>query len=238
MKQVETAINYVFTNKDLLKQAFTHKSYANESGQTAEDNEKLEFLGDAVLDLVIAEVLLRAYPKAQEGDLSRYRAYLVNENSLANQALRLGLPPFLLLGKSERIAQGELKPRLIASALEALLGAVYLDGGLGAARPVIKTVFSVELKSLGEPGKVLDYKTELQELVQSKMQKTPTYEILEEQGPSHDKVFTAAIKIADQVMAQGQGKTKKLAEQNAAQIYFEKFNADLSKSEVTKQEGQ
>lgn len=218
-------LNYQFRDLSLLEKALTHRSYAVEIGKPAGiDNERLEFLGDAVLDLVISDLLWRAYPEEQEGPLSHRRAALVSEGSLAVVGQELGLSELLMLGKGERLSGGAMKPRLVASALEALIGAIYLDSNYEEAFRVVAQFFQQRVQTQGnEQDYRKDYKTRLQELIQKELLQTPTYELVEESGPPHDRSFKVNVRISERVLASGEGKSKKQAEQNAAQTALQEF---------------
>lgn len=222
MNELETRLGYEFKNKSLLTRALTHKSYANELKNTLEHNEKLEFLGDAVLDLVVGEFLFERFPQDTEGGLSKKRASIVNEEVLSQMAADMGLSSLLLLGKGEAQTGGSSKPRLLASSLEAIVGAMYLDGGFGCAREFLKTEFDKVVGQVcsGEDFEK-DYKTRLQELVQKAQKETPKYEVLSEEGPPHDRVFAVCVKVKDEVLAEGRGRSKKNAEQAAARTAIE-----------------
>lgn len=217
MIELQNRLGYVFTDPRLLDRALTHKSFANELKNVIEHNEKLEFLGDAVLDLVIGEFLFEKYPVDTEGGLSKKRASIVNELVLSEVGLELGLNRLIHLGKGEAQTGGAQKPRLLASSLEAIVGALYLDGGFEAARTFIRKEFSgVVERVCGQEDFERDYKTRLQELVQKSLKETPRYEVLAEEGPPHDREFLVCVKVQDEVWAQGRGRSKKNAEQVAA----------------------
>jgi len=214
---------YEFKDKNLLQKALTHKSWTNESFRTDEHNEKLEFLGDAVIDLALGELLYEFFPQDDEGGLSKKRASLVNEDHLALRAQSLGLHDVLRLGKGEVMSNGGQKPRLLASSFEALVGALYLDGAWDNARGFIRQEYQPILQSLSAESYEKDYKTRLQEKIQSEHRETPTYEVTKEDGPSHARTFYVQILFKGQVLSAGEGKSKKMAEQSAAKIALEKF---------------
>lgn len=218
-------IGYTFINPDLLALALTHKSYANEAlggGSTpTDDNERLEFLGDAVLDLALSEVLMKKFPTDSEGALSKKRASLVNEESLAQVALSIGLDQHIKLGKGEIKTGGLQKPRILASSLEAMIGAIFQDSGFIQISNVIETLFARQLAQLGDIDFSSDFKTRLQERAQDIRKQTPTYRIESQTGPDHDKTFTVIVELGAQPLATGSGKSKKAAEQNAAQKALE-----------------
>lgn len=211
--KLEERIGYHFQNHDLLLEALTHTSYANEHVRAhMRHNERLEFLGDAVLETISSEYLYGQYPEWDEGKLTKTRASMVSETPLAKCARDLGLPGYLRLGNGEDKLGGRKKDSIISDALEALIGAVYLDGGFEEAR---KLVLKHVLRDLTEKDLFVDRKTALQELAQEQGQKVE-YSILEEYGPDHSKSFKAAVYIDGVMAAEGFGHTKKAAEQDAA----------------------
>jgi ribonuclease-3 len=223
-------LNYSFSKPELLQNALTHKSYQHElvnkevQGLDIQHNERLEFLGDAILDLVIGELLMEIFPTAMEGDLSKMRAHLVNETSLFNYASKLGLHDKILLGKGEILTGGAQRPRLLASVFEAIIGAIYLDSNFSQVREVIRIIFIDEISALDlTHQRLLDFKSQLQEYSQSRLKKTPIYELLSQSGPPHEPVFEMQVFIGTEVLASGKGRTKKLAEQDAARICLFKF---------------
>lgn len=213
-KEFQEKIGYQFRNEGLLTQALTHSSFANERrmSRTA-NNERLEFLGDAVLELTTSEFLYEKYPGYPEGELTRVRASLVCEQTLAFCTRELGLGPYLLLGKGEDMTGGRERKSILSDALEAVIGAIYLDGGFANAKEfILKFVLNdMEHKQL-----FFDSKTILQELVQGKDTGELTYHLLEESGPDHNKRFVVEACIGDTAMGRGEGRTKKNAEQEAA----------------------
>ena len=214
MERLEQIIGYTFRNKKLLKQALTHSSYANEKklGKLG-CNERLEFLGDAVLELVSSDVLYAKFPKSPEGELTKKRASLVCEPSLAYCARQFDLPKYLLLGRGEDMTGGRMRDSIVSDATEALLGAIYLDGGFEKAREfVLKFILNdMEHKQL-----FYDSKTILQELVQEKGRQTVEYVLTKETGPDHNKQFSVDVLINGTPAGSGTGHTKKAAEQAAA----------------------
>ncbi|MEJ5347558.1 MAG: ribonuclease III [Desulfosoma sp.] len=219
---LEKLLGYQFRSVETLHQALVHRSYAHEKANSGmEDNERLEFLGDAVLSLTISHMLWMRFPEADEGSLSRMRASLVNEGSLAAIATDLGLGNLIRLGKGEEVSGGRTKPSILADAVEALLGAVYLDGGLDAAFEVVRRFFQEKLEQVTaeeDPLRRLDkdYKTQLQELTQAQKRLVPQYDVEREEGPDHDKVFYVTVTVEGKLLARGVGKSKKAAEQDAA----------------------
>ena len=212
-------LGYEFVNSELIQRALTHKSYHNErGGKSIGHNERLEFLGDAVLELTLSEFLFLEHSELAEGDLSKIRASLVNETTLAKLTNDLQLSDEIRFGKGEAQTGGALKPRLLACALEATIGAMYLDAGYESAKNFILRIFKPYLENLGEGvAFASDYKTRLQEFTQKEFRKTPVYNLLKEEGPDHEKTFFVEVKIEDRVLAEGQGRSKKLAEQSAAE---------------------
>lgn len=214
---------YSFNNPELLVQALTHKSYHNENIKTSPGhNERLEFLGDAVLDLSLSAYMMRRFPDLDEGELSKIRASLVNEDTLAEIAQELGVAGLLRLGKGELQTGGAEKPRLLASALEAVIGALYQDSGFANSDNIIRQIFSSRIDELDlSIHYKSDYKTRLQEKMQETFKKTPRYELEKEEGPDHDKTFYVTLKIDNRVLAHGVGRSKKQAEQEAARQALE-----------------
>ena len=219
MKSIEGYLKYKFNNSDLLKKALTHKSFANENFKNS-DNERLEFLGDAVLQLTMTDILMEKFPRDTEGDLSKKRAYLVGEPCLASIAKRLKIQEFLCLGKGEMLTDGREKPRLLASALEAIIGAVYIDSDLSVSKEFVKNIFDKELKNTSdELSQVdfIDFKTQLQEQTWQIYQCVPKYMLIKYEGPDHDRIFYMNVLIDGKVITSGFGKSKKEAQQMAAQ---------------------
>lgn len=218
LDQVERKMDYSFKDKSLLSLALTHKSFAVETKKKAQHNEKLEFLGDAVLDFILSEVLYRIFPNDDEGVLSKKRASLVNEEALAQVACSMGLNKYLRLGKGEMQAGGEKNPRLQASVLEALTGALFLDGGYEVVKKFLLTHFQEELRNLNlEVHFAKDYKTRLQEVIQKTNKTPPQYILVSETGPSHEKEFYVKVILGEKTLGHGKGKSKKEAEQVAAE---------------------
>jgi ribonuclease III len=208
---LESGLGHHFQRPEHLHVAVTHRSFSPE----APNNETLEFLGDAVLALAMADLLMRRFPAAREGDLSKLRAGLVNAETLAQKARGLDLGRWLRLGKGEEKSGGRDKESILAAVYEALLGAVYLDAGYEAARRLVETHFSADLTSEAAAG-LRDYKTRLQELTQRLFRATPVYQLVEESGPDHAKRFVSELSIAGQAYGRGVGHSKKTAEQAAA----------------------
>jgi ribonuclease-3 len=227
-----TTIQYTFQQPALLETAFTHSSYAHEKGLSASDyNERLEFLGDAVLELTISDVLYQRFPSFTEGQLTKFRAGLVCEPTLAKLAAKMNVAPFLRLGKGEEATGGRQRDALAADAFEAMLGAVYLDAGIEKARAIIVTWFEPEILHLRDRFEFNDHKTFLQEALQKNSKEPVNYQITQEDGPDHDKTFTADVLLAGKILGTGSGKSKKEAEQAAAHAALQKLK--LSTRELT-----
>jgi len=215
LKALARRLGHRFKDLGLLDRALRHSSYAHENPEAGPSNEQLEFLGDAVLSLAVSNLLLAAFPQSSEGELSRGRAALVNARQLAGLARQLDLGAHLLLGRGEEQQAGRDKPSLLADALEAVLAAVFLDGGLKAAIGFTHRLFTPHLESLTAPS-WQDFKTGLQEFTQARYKTSPTYELLSESGPGHARHFLVEVALLGRPLARGQGRTKKQAEQRAA----------------------
>ncbi len=222
--ELEQKIGYAFQDKNLLIQAMSHSSYANEHrSQGVHDNERLEFLGDAVLEVISSDFLYRSYPDLQEGDLTKLRSSLVCEPTLALSAKEFNLNEYLLLGKGEEHTGGRMRDSLISDALEALIGAIYLDGGIEPADTFIKRFIltDIEHKKL-----FYDSKTVLQEIVQRDFrQEEMKYAVVGEEGPDHAKIFRVEVSVGGRVAGSGSGSTKKAAEQEAAYQAIQKLES-------------
>jgi ribonuclease-3 len=209
-------------SEEILKQAITHRSFSYENGGVP-TNERLEFLGDSVLGIVITDELYRKNPDAQEGQLAKLRAAVVNAKALADVARTLGLGEFLLLGKGEEATGGRDKSSILADAVEAILGAIYVEHGLAKSGEVILQLFAPILAASAELGAGLDWKTSLAELVNSKSLGVIEY-VIEQSGPDHDKRFSAQVKVGQDLYGNGEGKSKKEAEQHAAASAYTEIN--------------
>ncbi|HVM73802.1 MAG TPA: ribonuclease III [Candidatus Paceibacterota bacterium] len=217
-KTFETKIGHEFRDQTLLETAFTHRSYLNENRTAGkEHNERLEFLGDAVLELAVTEFLYAKYPDKPEGDLTAYRAALVNTVSISDAATKLGMNDYLLLSRGESRDTGRARAIILANAFEALIGALYLDQGYVTARDFIGKQLFHKTDEVVEKRLWQDAKSKLQEMAQDKAGVTPTYELAHQTGPDHDKRFTVAVMIAGERVALGEGRSKQEAEQDAAQ---------------------
>ncbi|MFH1984021.1 MAG: ribonuclease III [Pseudomonadota bacterium] len=210
-------LGYRFRNTDILAEALSHSSYVNEQPGITRSNERLEFLGDAVLNLIVSRLLMDAFPDVPEGHLSRMRAEVVNEQQLADIAESVALGPQLKLGRGEALTGGAQKSSVLADAMEAVIAAVYLDGGLDAAFQVVRRQVAPIIQNDLEPGRIADYKSRLQERIQQTGMPAPVYLLTETAGPDHDRIFTVQVTAADRT-AEGRGKSKKAAEQDAAQL--------------------
>ena len=213
----EERIGYRFQRRDFLTRALTHKSYSHEARhENAMDNETFEFLGDSVLGFVIGDILFTRFPALDEGALSKMKAYLVSATSLAEKARSYGMGDVIYLGVGEEKSGGRKKESLLANLFEAVIAAVYLDGGIAAAREMIERSFAKDIESI-EPEDLLfkDYKTALQELAQGQGLQLPEYSVIQEVGPDHDKRFVVEVKVGS-LVAQGEGSSKKEAQQEAA----------------------
>ncbi len=214
-------LEYTFRQTALLEEAFRHSSYVNELGNPhIRDNERLEFLGDAVLDLAISHILMDYFKNAKEGDLSKLRAAVVNEKSLCQIAYDLDVGKYLLLGKGEELTHGREKPSILANTVEALLGAIYLDAGFTQIKEVIYRLFLPLIEQIDSGNSNDDYKSLLQEYSQVLYKTRPEYQLIQENGPAHDKTFRVAVTIKGTTIARGEGKSKKEAEQQAAKEAF------------------
>ncbi len=214
----EAKIGFTFTNKQLVETAFTHRSYLNENRSAGrEHNERLEFLGDAVLELVVTEFLYKKYPEKPEGELTALRAALVNTQSIADAATKLGMNEFLLLSRGEAKDTGRARGIILANAFEAIIGAIYLDAGYVPAYAFIESQLFHKTDEVVEKKLWEDAKSKFQEIAQEKLALTPTYEMVNQTGPDHDKRFVVAVYLGSEKTALGEGRSKQEAEQDAAQ---------------------
>ncbi len=214
----ETKIGHTFKDQQLLEQAFTHRSYLNENRTAgAEHNERLEFLGDAVLELVVTEFLYAKYPEKPEGELTSYRAALVNTQSISEAATNLGMNDYMLLSRGESRDTGRARMIILANAFEALIGAIHLDQGYDAAKQFIAEQLFHKTDDVVSKKLWQDAKSKFQEISQEKAGATPTYQMLDQSGPDHDKTFLVGVYIRDERVATGEGRSKQEAEQAAAE---------------------
>jgi len=225
---LEAVLGYHFKDRALLERALRHASWCNEQqGERGEDNERLEFLGDAVLDLVVGHRLMIRYPQLREGELSVTRAQVVSETGLSDVAGQLGIGQWLMLGKGEEKSGGRTKPSILADAFEAIVAAVYLDSGFEAADAMVHRLLAQRIETVEFKG-FYDFKTRLQETAQARMKATPTYQVVQELGPDHDKRFVVAVQINNDEWARAVGKSKKEAEQMAAaEAHFRLEGSDV-----------
>ncbi len=225
LEDLASRLSYRFNDSGILEQALVHRSFLNERGdQNIKNNERLEFLGDAVLSTAISHLLIKKFPDADEGRLSKFRARLVNENTLAKLAADIELGRFLLLGKGEEITGGRGKLSILSDAYEAVIAAVYLDGGFEAAFSLVSRQFSGLIDEVAVTAEISrDYKTELQEQTQELFKAAPIYELISETGPEHNKVFEVEVLIKGERFGRGRGKAKKEAEQQAAMETLERL---------------
>jgi len=223
LESIQAGLNYRFQNTGLLSQALTHPSYVNErTGKDAFDNERLEFLGDAVLNMVITHMIMEGLSDHSEGELTRVRASMVNQRSLAGMARQMELGRFLFLGKGEDQTGGRGKASILAACYEAVVGAVYLDGGYGEAFRMLRTHFSEILTGLARKRPPDDFKSLLQEQIQGQYKTIPRYKMVSQTGPDHEKRFCVSVSVQGVAVGHGEGKTKKEAEQQAAKVALEK----------------
>ncbi len=210
-----------FRRLEFLNQAFTHRSFAHEAGENGENNERLEFLGDSVLGLVVAEYVYATLPDQPEGELARIKSFVVSEASLSEIARGLRVDNFILIGKGEEYSGGRSKKTILADCLEAIIGAYYLDCGFPAAERFVHSMLIPEINKVLENRHAKDYKTLLQEWVQKRMKTYPKYRVVQKTGPDHDKTFWIEVHVGERSFGAGKGKNKKEAEQEAARLAWE-----------------
>ena len=227
LTELEQRIGYRFTDLRLLQKALVHSSYAFEQDQGVDSNEILEFVGDAVLDLVIGYTLSKRYPLLREGELTKIRAALVNESHLAGMARSVDLGRFLCLGKGEDASSGRNKSSILSCAFEALVGAVFEDSGYGQAADLVERIFTPEIENKKRELLVADAKSRLQEELQEKFNEAPTYRLDHEEGPSHKKRFSVSVIFREEVLGAGSAGSKKEAEQRAAAAALEKIESQM-----------
>jgi len=226
LQEFETRIGYGFQSRDLLTRAITHKSYSHEARhEHVRHNETFEFLGDSVLGFVIGDLLFKNFPELDEGALSKMKAYLVSATSLAEKARHFGMGDVIMLGVGEEKTGGRKKDSLLANLFEAMIAAIYLDGGIDPARQLIESTFSDDIRSIDREDLLFsDFKTALQELAQGKGLPLPDYNVVDEVGPDHDKTFIVEVKVGSQ-LARGEGSSKKEAQQQAAKHALRELKA-------------
>lgn len=216
LSNLEKKIGFAFGNKDLLREALTHRSYLNEKPGGGAHNERLEFLGDAVLELSATDFLFHKFPDKPEGELTSIRSALVNHTMLVSVAREIGLEEHMFLSRGEARDEGRAREAILANAVEAMIGALYLDQGYGAADKFVKDRVLSHLEEVMRHQLFVDSKSALQEVVQEKMKITPTYQVLQESGPDHNKQFSVGVFFGDKMMAKGSGFSKQEAERAAA----------------------
>jgi ribonuclease-3 len=205
-----------FNDIELLQRALTHRSYLNENRSVNKSNERLEFLGDAVLELIISDFLYRKYPNRPEGDLTSFRSAIVRTESLAEASRELGYGKYLRMAKGEEESGGRDKDYILANTFEAVLGAIYIDQGYDACQKLVSKILISKIDNIVKNRLDIDGKTKIQEVAQSKFGKTPTYEVLNEHGPDHNKKFVVGVKIGNKIIGKGEGGSKQKAEEAAA----------------------
>ena len=216
-KELAKKLGIQFNDISLLERALTHRSYLNENKDVDKNNERLEFLGDAVLELITSEQLYEKYPNHPEGDLTSFRSAIVRTESLAQASRELNYGKYLRLAKGEEDSGGRDKDYILANTFEAVLGAIYIDQGYKECKKLVDRILISKIKNIVENRLDIDNKTKIQELAQAKYRETPTYEVLCEHGPDHDKEFVVAVKIGDKTIGKGKGGSKQKAEESAAQ---------------------
>lgn len=223
--KIEEKIGVKFNNQNLLIQAFTHRSYLNENRkENIEHNERLEFLGDAVMELVTTDYLFNKFPNHNEGDLTAFRASLVNTQSISNVASELGFNDFLRLSKGESKDEGRARSYILANTFESVIGAIYLDQGFEKAHDFILRFLTPNLEKILNDGSWIDAKSKLQEVIQEEKGITPSYKTVREDGPDHDKIFTVALYYNEEEISTGTGKSKQEAEQDVARKILKQKN--------------
>lgn len=217
LMQLENKLGYQYKTLHLALQALTHPSFEHESTTAGNgDYQRLEFLGDAILGMLLAEILYLRFPDKNEGDLSRYRSQIADQETLAAIARNRGLGELILLGRGEELSEGRDKDSILSDVLEALIGASYLDGGLDAARPLVSTLFEDSISLLARGSRFKDAKSELQEILSARQLQAPVYRMLDETGPPHDRRFSFQVSVGDDIAVEGEGRSKKSAQQAAA----------------------
>jgi ribonuclease-3 len=223
LSRLQKTLGYSFKEIKLLNKALTHKSYVNETGEDLKHNERFEFLGDSVLDLMVSEYMVLKYSDYKEGVLSKIRAGVVNESCLAKLALNMDLGAYLLLGRGEEMSGGRKKASLLANAYEALAGAIYFDSSLETAAKILLPSIKDEITRFIETPESRDYKSDLQEYTQNKMLCIPVYKVIREVGPDHEKQFEVGVSVKDTDVGKGMGRSKKEAEQAAAKVALDTY---------------
>ncbi len=226
LDHLSTNLGIKFNNLELLKEALTHRSYLNEfKNRNLQSNERLEFLGDAILSFVVSTWLFKKFPQFFEGKLTSLRSNLVKTTSLTKVAQKLKVGDYLLLSKGEKEAMGQQNPTLLANAMEAIIGAIFLDQGVEKAKDFIEIHFEPLLKEIMESGRLKDHKSLLQEKIQAQTSQSPIYKTIKEEGPEHHKTFTVKVIAVGEILATGSGKSKQKAEEEAAKQALEKLTS-------------
>jgi ribonuclease-3 len=216
-EQLAKSLGIKFNDISILDRALVHRSYLNENRSIEKSNERLEFLGDAVLELIVSQYLYNKYPDREEGDLTSFRSAIVRTESLAQASRELNYGDYLKMAKGEEESGGRDKDYILANTFEAVLGAIFLDQGLNICRDLVNKVLLLKVENIVENRLDIDGKTKIQEVAQAKYKLTPTYEVIKEHGPDHDKIFIVAVKIGNKVIGKGEGSSKQKAEEAAAQ---------------------
>jgi ribonuclease-3 len=225
---LQNTLGVSFKDPSLLEQALVHSSYINESPGITTSNERLEFLGDAVLGFIIAGELYQRLPQSTEGEMTELRSSLVRGAALSRMARAIGLGDYLYLGKGEEASGGRRKPANLAGAMESVIAAIFIDQGSSVTRDFILRLMAKELKKALSQGIEADYKSQLQELIQARHQQTPTYKVIEAVGPDHDRRFSVEVRVGDTILGRGSGKSKKLAEIEAARAALDQLPTDFT----------
>lgn len=233
LESLEKEIGYFFKNTDLLKTSLVHRSFGNENKKYRKiNNERLELLGDAVLDLIVAEYLYKHFQNYSEGDLAKIKSMAVSEPVLAKVAKKLGMGNYLLLSKGEELTGGRERSSILGDVFEAVLGAIYLDSDFDTARKIVLKHLEQYIEHIEEDEDILDFKTILQEYSQKEYKTVPVYEVVSETGPDHKKTFEILVKIGDNAEAKGAGKSKKITEQGAAKALCKKLGVNANGKET------
>ena len=230
LEEFAASINVTFKDISLLDRALTHRSYINENRHSNKHNERLEFLGDAVLELIVSEFLFIKYPKRPEGELTSFRAATVKTSTLASTSRDLNVGKYLQMSKGEEATGGKDKDYLLANAFESILGSIYIDQGYNSCKKFVSEVLIIKIAEIVEKRLDIDSKTQFQEIAQRNYNTTPTYEVVKEDGPDHDKIFTVNVMVGKKVFGKGSGGSKQRAEDKAATEGLKKLTKD-SKSE-------
>jgi ribonuclease-3 len=227
LNELEKRLGIPFLSKAILNQSLTHSSFAHEAG--IPDNERLEYLGDAVLKLVITEYIYNKFPTKPEGDLTKIRATVISDETLANVADKMNLGRYLLLSENEKRTGGAVRKSNLANSLEALIGAIYLDAGLGRSRDFLLEILRGEIEKVSAEDYIKDFKSVLQEYSQKRKWELPHYRVLSESGPRHKRIFTIGVKVSGKLLGKGSGLSKKEAEQKAAEQAYKKIMSEDKK---------